>query len=156
LPASTAQVVSVKRGAGASVEVNTSYNADPKVHKDRGTVSAVLDQIQPGTTNFTVKVLLDNADRHLHAGMPINSFVDLPEQQGIVVPVSAFTDNTHTTLYTVDGGIVHQKTVSELGTDGAHSIVTGVANGEQVIGDVTAVTVGNGDKVHATSKVAAR
>ena len=151
LPASTAEVLNVRRGAGASVEVNTSYSANPQWHKDHGVVDAVLDQVQPGTTNFTVKVLVDNADRHLHAGMPVNGFVDLPPLHGIIVPVTAFIDDTRSTLYTVDGGVVHQKAVAEVGDDGANAVVTGVSPGELVVKNVTAETVGNGDRVRPTS-----
>ncbi len=157
LPASTAQVVSIRRGAGASVEVNTTYSANPQVHKDHGTVDAVLDQIQPGTTNFTVKVLVGNADYHLHAGMPVNGFVDLPPARGLVIPMTAFIDDTRTTVYTVDGGVVHQKPVNEIAEDGANAVVTGVANGELVIKNVNSVTVGNGDRVTpSTQKVATK
>jgi multidrug efflux pump subunit AcrA (membrane-fusion protein) len=147
LPASTAQVVSVKRGAGASIEVNTSYNANPTTHKDHGIVDAVLDQVQPGTTNFTVKVLVDNRDGHLHAGMPVNGFVDMPVVRGVIIPDAAFIDDTHTTVYTVDGGVVHLKTVSQVADDGAHAVVNGIASGENVISDVNTITVGNGDRV---------
>jgi RND family efflux transporter MFP subunit len=151
LPTSTAQVLSVHRGAGATVEINTSQQANPQYHKDRGTVDAVLDQIEPGTTNFTVKVLLDNADAHLHAGMPVNGFVDLPPTHGIEVPMTAFIDDTRTTLYTVDDDVVHQKTVNEVAEDGANAIVTGVANGERVVANVSTITVGNGDRVSIAS-----
>ncbi len=151
LPASTAQVLSVRRGAGASVEVNTSYSANPQWHKDRGVVDAVLDQVEPGTTNFTVKVLVDNADHHLHAGMPVNGYVDLPPLHGIIVPVTAFIDDTRSTLYTVDGAVVHQKAVAEVGDDGANAVVTGVSPGELVVKNVTAETVGNGDRVRPST-----
>jgi RND family efflux transporter MFP subunit len=151
LPTATAQVLSVHRGAGATVEINTSQQANPQYHKDRGTVDAVLDQIEPGTTNFTVKVLIDNADAHLHAGMPVNGFVDLPPTSGIEVPMTAFIDDTRTTLYTVDDNVVHQKTVSEVAEDGANAIVTGVASGERVVANVGTITVGNGDRVSIAS-----
>jgi RND family efflux transporter MFP subunit len=155
LPASTAQVLAVRRGAEATVEVNTSYNANPQSHKDHGIVDAVLDQVQPGTTNFTVKVLVDNSDGHLHAGMPVTGFVNLPPASGLVIPVTAFIDDTHTTLYTVDGGVVHQKSVTELADDGAHAVVSGVAQGEMVVANVDATTVGNGDRVSASPAPAA-
>ena len=153
LPASNAQVVTIRRGAGASIEVNTSYSANPHWHKDHGVVDAVLDQVQPGTTNFTVKVLVDNSDQHLHAGMPVNGFVDLPPVRGLIVPVTAFIDDTRTTLYTVDGGVVHEKQVDDVADDGARAAVTGISPGELVVKDVTAVTVGNGDRVRTTSGV---
>jgi RND family efflux transporter MFP subunit len=147
LPASTAQVVNVRPGAAASVEINTSYSANPQWHKDRGTVQAVLDQVEPGTTNFTVRVLVDNADGHLHAGMPVNGFVDMPPVRGLVIPLTAFTDDTHTSVYAVDGGVVHQKPATEIADDGARAVVTGIASGERVVANVDAVTVGNGDRV---------
>ncbi len=153
LPASTAQVLSVRRGAAASVEVNTSYSANPRWHKDRGVVDAVLDQVQPGTTNFTVKVLVDNADQHLHAGMPVNGYVDLPTVRGLLIPDTAFIDDTRTTVYTVDGGVVHQKAGDEVADDGAQAVVTGLAAGELVIKNVNAVTVGNGDRAQPVGGV---
>lgn len=156
LPASTAQVVSIRRGADASIEVNTTYSANPQVHKDHGVVDAVLDQIEPGTTNFTVKVLVDNADYHLHAGMPVNGFVDLPPARGLIIPTTAYIDDTRTTVYAVDGGVVHQKTVSEIADDGASAVVTGLQNGELVIKNVTEETVGNGDRVTPSTKVATK
>jgi multidrug efflux pump subunit AcrA (membrane-fusion protein) len=156
LPSSTAQVLDVHRGAGASVEVNTSYSANPRTRKDHGIVDAVLDQIEPGSTNFTVKVLLDNADQHLHAGMPVNGFVDLPPARGTIVPMTAFIDDTRTTLYTVDDGVVHQRTVSVIADDGAHAVVSGISPGEEVVADVNAVNVGNGDRVHAALEKTAK
>ncbi|HTV73283.1 MAG TPA: efflux RND transporter periplasmic adaptor subunit [Candidatus Acidoferrales bacterium] len=147
LPASSAQVLSVRRGAAASIEVNTSYNANAQPHKDHGTVDAILDQIEPGTTNFIVKVLVGNADAHLHAGMPVTGWVDLPPLRGVIVPVTAFIDDTRTTLYTVDDGVVHQKSVTEVGDDGLNAVVTGVSPGELVVKDVNDTTVGNGDRV---------
>jgi len=154
LPASTAQVLSVRQGAAASIEVNTSYSANPQWHKDRGVVDAVLDQVQPGTTNFTVKVLVDNSDYHLHAGMPVNGFVDLPPVRGIIVPDTAFLDDTHTTVDGVEGGVVHLKTVNEVADDGSNAVVTGLPAGELVVKSVTAVSVGNGDRVTPSTQSA--
>jgi RND family efflux transporter MFP subunit len=151
LPASTAQVLSIRKGAAASVAINTSYAANPQTHKDRGVVDAVLDQIEPGTTNFTVKVLVDNADNHLRAGMPVTGFVDLPVVGGLIIPMTAFVDDTHTTVYTVDAGTVHLKTVTENAEDGTSALVTGVSSGELVVKNVSATTVGNGDRVQPSS-----
>jgi multidrug efflux pump subunit AcrA (membrane-fusion protein) len=156
LPASTAQVVSVRRGAAASVEVNSSYNANPHARKDRGIVEAVLDQVEPGTTNFTVKVLVDNADYHLHAGMPVNGFVDLPPLSGVVIPLTAFIDDTRASVYTVEGGVVHEKTVGEVGEDGARAVVSGLTSGTPLIENVEAVTVGNGDRVTTSTPAPAK
>jgi multidrug efflux pump subunit AcrA (membrane-fusion protein) len=154
LPASTAQVLNVRRGAHASIELNSGYNADPQPHKDHGVVDAVLDQLQPGTTNFTVKVLIDNSDGHLHGGMPCNGFVDLPIVSGVVIPDAAFTDDTHSAVYAVENGVVHVKTVTLVSDDGAHSVVSGLPAGTRIVKDVTSVTVGNGDRIATTPPAA--
>jgi membrane fusion protein (multidrug efflux system) len=149
LPASSAQVLNVKLGAGASVEVNTSYSANPSWHKDPGRVEAVLDQVQPGTTNFTIKVLVHNADGHLRAGMPVTAFVDQPAVHGVVIPMTAFIDDTRSTVYTIDrDGVVHQQAVAEVADDGTNAVVTGISAGTVLIKNVNNTTVGNGDKVN--------
>ncbi len=149
LPASSAQVLSVRVGASASIEINTSYSANPQWHKDHGTVQAVLDQVQPGTTNFTIKVLIHNPDGHLRAGMPVNAFVDQPTVHGVVIPMTAFIDDTRSTVYTIDeSGVVHQQNVSEVADDGTNAVITGISAGTLLIKNVNNTTVGNGDKVN--------
>jgi RND family efflux transporter MFP subunit len=148
LPASSAQVLDVQPGAAASIQINTSYSANPQWHKVPGVVEAVLDQVQPGTTNFTIKVLVHNRDGHLRAGMPVSAFVDQPAVRGIVIPVTAFVDDTLSTVYTVEDGIVHLQPVTVVAQDGANAVVTGIAAGTTVIKAVNATTVGNGDRVN--------
>jgi HlyD family secretion protein len=141
LPSSTAQVVQIHTGAAVSVVAAGSTRTD------RGTVTAVLDELQPGTTNFTVKVLVPNADGHLHAGMPVTGVVDLPPVRGIEIPVTAFVDDTHANVYAVDRDVVKTTAVHEVQDDGTNAIVTGLAAGTVVIGDAESVAVGNGDRV---------
>jgi multidrug efflux pump subunit AcrA (membrane-fusion protein) len=147
LPASAAQVISIRNGAAASIETNTSYIANPQLHKDHGLVEAVLDQVQPGTTNFIVKVLVNNADSHLRAGMPVNGFVDLPAVRGIVIPVTAFVDDTRTTVLSVENDVIHLQPVGLIAEDGASAVVTGLSANTLVVKNVTNTTVGNGDRV---------
>ncbi len=141
LPASTAQVLDVRTGAAASVE------ATGATRRDRGTVAAVLDQVQPGTTNFTVKVLVANADYHLHAGMPVTASVDEPPVRGVMIPVGAFVDDTHASVYTVSNGVVSSHPVSEVKDDGTNAVVRGLTAGTVVVKDVEQSSVGNGDRV---------
>jgi multidrug efflux pump subunit AcrA (membrane-fusion protein) len=141
LPASTAQVLQLRQGAAASIA------AAGGTRKDAGTVAAVLDQLQPGSTNFTVKVLVPNPDGHLRAGMPVTAVVDLPPVSGIEIPVTAFIDDTHTSVYVVDGGVAKTTPVHDVSDDGAEAIVTGLAAGSVLVKDVEAATVGNGDRV---------
>jgi len=141
LPSSTAQAVDIRTGATATV------TAAGSTRHDRGTVTAVLDQLAPGTTNFNVKVLLANPDGHLHAGMPVSASVAEPVVSGVLVPVTAFLDDTHTAVYVVTDGVVRTHAVTEVKDDGKHAVVTGLDLGSTVVEDVTATTVGNGDKV---------
>jgi multidrug efflux pump subunit AcrA (membrane-fusion protein) len=143
LPASTAQVLQLRPGAAASIVVAGS------THKDAGSVVAVLDQLQPGTTNFVVKVLVANSDGHLRAGMPVTAVVDLPPARGIELPVTAFVDDSHTSVYVVDDGIVKATPVTDTIDDGSNAIVTGIPAGTVVIANVESSTAGNGDRVTA-------
>ncbi len=146
LPASSAQVVQIQPGAAATLVTPGS------TRHDAGRVVAVLDQVQPGTTNFTVKVEVANADGHLHAGMPVTGTVDLPAVTGIEVPVTAFVDDTRTSVYTVDGGTVRTHAVSEVKDDGKNAIVTGLPSGTIVVQNVENTTVGDGDRVAVNAK----
>ena len=141
LPTSTAQVVQIRPGAAAAVVAAGS------TQKDRGTVVAVLDELQPGTTNFTVKVLVPNPTGQLHAGMPVTGAVDLPPVRGIEIPVTAFVDDTHTSVYSVDNDVVRTAAVRDVEDDGANAIVTGISAGTVVVKDVESANVGNGDHV---------
>lgn len=141
LPASTAQAVQLRPGAHATIVARGSTRKDP------GTVVAVLDQVQPGTTNFTVKVQLANPDVHLHSGMPLTGIVDEPSVRGIVVPVTAFVDDTRQSVYIVVNGVARTRSVSEVKDDGKNAVVTGLPSGTVVVKDVEQSNVGNGDRV---------
>jgi len=145
LPASTAQAVQIRNGAAATITATGSTRTD------HGTVAAVLDQVQPGTTNFTVKVLVANPDDHLRAGMPVTGVVDEPPLSGVIVPLTAFLDDSRTAVYVVSNGEVRTQTVSEVNDDGTNAVVRGLAAGAHVVKDVTTATVGNGDRVTLVS-----
>lgn len=141
LPTSTAQVVQIRSGAPATL--TTAGNPQ----KDSGKVVAVLDALQPGTTNFTVKVLVPNGDGHLHAGMPVTGDVALPAVSGIEIPVTAFIDDTHASVYVVDNDVVKTTAVRDVKDDGTNAIVTGLTTGTTIVSDVDSVDVGNGDHI---------
>jgi multidrug efflux pump subunit AcrA (membrane-fusion protein) len=145
LSTSTAQVAQIRPGAAASLAAAGS------TRKDRGTVVAILDELQPGTTNFSVKVLIANADGHLRAGMPVSGSVDLPPVHGIEIPMTAFVDDTYSTVYTVSNGVARTTKVVEVKSDGSNAIVTGLATGTMIIKDVDAANVGNGDRVEPSA-----
>ena len=145
LPASSAQVLQIRQGAPATISSGNGARSD------RGTVAAVLDQVQPGTTNFTVKVLVPNPDYHLHAGMPVTGTVSEPAARGIVIPVTAFVDDTRTSAYLVSNGVVRMQTVREVIDDGRNAVVTGIPAGASVVADASGAAVGNGDRVRAVT-----
>lgn len=141
LSTATAQVEGVHTGAAASL--TTSGNATP-VH---GKVVAVLDALQPGSTNFTVKVLVPNASGALRAGMPVTGNVALPAVSGVEIPVTAFLDDTHTSVYAVVNGVAETTNVRDVKDDGYNAIVTGLNPGAVIVQDVNAANVANGDRV---------
>lgn len=102
-----------------------------------GSVVAVLGQVTPGSTNFTVKVLVANADGKLQSGLPVTATTALPPVSGVGIPSTAFLDDTHTSVMIADDELVDTvaKTVKvrELGTDGTTSIVSGIKAGQSVI-----------------------
>lgn len=144
LPTSTAQVVQIPIGAPASITVSGS----PQINQ--GKVTAVLDELQPGTTNFTVKVLVPNGNGRLHAGMPVTGDLTLPPVSGLEIPVSAFIDDTHSSVYVVDNGVAKTVDVHDVRDDGTNAIVTGLAAGSRIVSDVDSADVGNGDRVSTT------
>jgi multidrug efflux pump subunit AcrA (membrane-fusion protein) len=98
-----------------------------------GTVTAILDAATPGSTNFTVKVAVPNPGNALRAGTPVQATIALQPLHGVVVPTSAFIDDSHTRLWAIVGGKAESRHVVEESTDGANSIVTGLVAGTHVL-----------------------
>jgi HlyD family secretion protein len=102
-----------------------------------GRVVAVLGQVTPGSTDFTVQVLLQNRGNKLNAGLPVSATINLPPVKGLGIPTTAFLDDTHTTVMVADDELVDvvAKTVKvqDLGGDGTTSIVSGLKSGQKVI-----------------------
>ncbi|HEY5340683.1 MAG TPA: hypothetical protein VIK27_06625, partial [Candidatus Aquilonibacter sp.] len=129
LNASSSNVFVITRGSPVSLAVAGVTSA-----AYIGRVSAVLGQVQPGSTNFTVEVIVGNPGDRLQSGMAVTGTITLPAVSGIGVPTTAFLDDSHTTLMTVGAdGTAKQQTVRELGSDGKTSVVTGLAAGTTVI-----------------------
>lgn len=138
---SGAQVASIAKGSPATV---TLSDLNERVS---GTVVGVLNQIVPGSTDFMVKVLLQNSQHRIRPGMAVQASVDLPALQGVRVPLTAFTDENHTQLMTVGtGNVVQVRQVNDIGDDGVTAVVTGLTPGTRVVTNGMA-SVGNGEKV---------
>lgn len=128
LNGSGAQVVGVRAGSNAVVS-----SSDRATLKASGKVAAVLDELTPGSTNFTIKVVLPNPQGLFHAGMVVSGVVHLPPSRGIRVPVTAFNDDTSSTVQVVDNGTVKTMPVTLVAQDGKNAVVTGLPQGSQVI-----------------------
>lgn len=142
LVGSASEVTPIQRGAGALVHLNGSTASY------HGVVDGVLDQVEPGTTNFVVKVLLQNPNGVFRSGAPVEASVDLPPVRGIVIPDTAFVDDTKTSVYVVRNGVVQEQgNISVVTDDGVHAVVSGLTAGTTVVQDFENANVGIGDHV---------
>jgi multidrug efflux pump subunit AcrA (membrane-fusion protein) len=139
---SGAQVADIANGAAASV-VASDVSRTPL----QGHVAGVLNQINPGSTDFQVKIVLPNPSGRLRAGMAVLGKVDLPPARGISIPVTAFIDDNHDSILVVgkDDTIATQHVVETI-DDGKNAIVQGIASGTRVVSDGQ-TSVGDGQKV---------
>ena len=120
--------------AGASVTLAVSGAG---AQQFEGKVVAVLGQVTPGSTDFTVQVVVQNPGHKLQAGLPVSATITLPAVHGLGIPTTAFLDDTHTSVMIAQDQLVDvvAKTVkvTEIGTDGTTSIVSGLKPGQDVI-----------------------
>lgn len=128
LHSSGSEVANIANGATVSVQSSDLHRTFS------GRVVGVLNQVQPGSTDFQVKVVMRNPQGKLRAGMAVGATVSLPQLSGLVIPETAFTDDTHTAVLTIaEDDTVHTLTVAEVGTDGKKSVVTGLQTGARVV-----------------------
>jgi HlyD family secretion protein len=112
-----------------------------------GRVVGILNEINPGSTDFEVKVLLSNPAQKLRPGMVVQGEISTLPIQGVRVPVSAFTDDNHDAVMTVQpDGTVKTVKVAEVGSDGTTSAVTGIGAGTRVVSNGQ-MSLGDGEKV---------
>jgi multidrug efflux pump subunit AcrA (membrane-fusion protein) len=135
----TDHVYAVLNGSGSQV-LGVAKNALAQITStDRvtlhapGRVDGVLDSVNPGSTNFIVKVLLDNAAGAFHPGMVVSGTIAKPRSSGLRIPVTAFLDDTHSTVQIVENGVVKTQSVTAIADDGKNAIVQGIEPGLQVV-----------------------
>jgi RND family efflux transporter MFP subunit len=132
LNASSEDTFAIQAGANVTVAVSGAGG-----QQFNGRVVAVLGQVTPGSTDFTVQVLLQNPGRKLQAGLPVSASIALPSVHGIGIPTTAFLDDTHTSVMIAQDQLVDvvakTEKVKELGSDGTTSIVSGIKPGQAVI-----------------------
>jgi len=140
LAASASEAVRVRPGQPVTLLVANGSTSVP------GHVEALLDQLAPGSTNYTVKVQLARSKATVLSGMPVIGVVRLAPVEGVVIPNSAFTDTMRTAVFVVSGGKAHERKVSAVAQDGSRSVVRGIPAGARVVADAQN-GVGDGDEV---------
>jgi len=129
LNGSAAQIAGMQQGSTATV---TSSSIPGK--QFTGTVDGILNALNPGSTNFVVKVMLANSAGSLRPGMAVSASARLPSTSGLMVPDTAFLDTTNATVQVVNnGGTVQTVKVTMVADDGKNAIVTGLAPGAPVV-----------------------
>ncbi len=143
LRGSTDQVAGIRSGTIATIQTDGASGKQ----KFSGSVIGVLNEIQPGSTQFQVKVLLANPGEVLRPGMAVSGSVALPAARGVLVPTTAFTDDNHDAVQIVQtDNTAKTVSVTEVASDGTRSVVTGINAGTRVISNGQA-SVGDGEKV---------
>lgn len=143
LHASGEQIAHVVTGAIASVTGPDLGGAG----RFTGRVEGVLNEINPGSTDFQVKVLIANPRRQLRPGMAVQGTIPTSPLRGVRVPETAFTDGNHDAVLTVaPDSTVKTVKVTEVGGDGTTSVITGIAPGTRIVANGQS-SVGDGEKV---------
>jgi RND family efflux transporter MFP subunit len=145
LRGSSDQIIGVSVGSPVGIVAEGSAGNSVRI---TGKVAGILNQIQPGSTQFQVKVLVDNPGEQLRPGNAVLGNIDLPVARGLRVPTTAFTDDNHTAVQIVQSdGVVKTVQVREIANDGKTSVVSGgLTEGSRVI-DNGQLSIGDGQKV---------
>jgi len=142
LHASGTQVANVAVGSSAKIVAS-----DLGPSGLTGRVVGVLNEVNPGSTDFQVKVLMPNRLQKLRPGMAIEGNVALPAVSGVKIPQTAFLDDNHSSVMIVgDDSTIKTVKVQETGNDGTTAVVTGLTAGTRIVSDGQ-TSVGDGQKV---------
>ncbi len=142
LRGSGSQIADIATGAPAQIAAS-----DVSQRAFSGRVVGVLNQINPGSTDFQVKVLLQNPAGKLRPGMVVAGNVALPSVRGVRIPATAFTSDSHDAVMIVDAhDTIRTKTVTDRADDGSQAIVAGLPAGTRVVTDGQ-TSVGDGQRV---------
>jgi multidrug efflux pump subunit AcrA (membrane-fusion protein) len=109
----------------------------------QGRIAAILGQAAPGSTNFTIKVALDNTAGLFLAGMAVDARLSLNPVTGTQIPRTAFTGGTETSVGTITaGGTYHSTPVRVLAETADTAIVAGIPPGTRIVIDGTQLADG--------------
>ena len=127
--ASGTQTAGVENGAPVQIKA-----VDEPLVTYTGKVVAVLGQVTPGSTNFTIKAIFHNPKYRLRSGMVLSGTLQETSTSGVGIPYTAFLDDSHTSVMTVaPNGTVQTAKVQEVRTDYKTSIVSGLPAGSRVV-----------------------
>ena len=145
----TDKVYAVLNGSGREIVGVPTGSPVKIVSSDQATlhgtaaVSAVLDQLTPGSTNFIVKAVLPNPGDKFHSGMVVTGQVTRQTSSGVTIPRTAFTDDTQTSVQTIVQkpgrpggrpiGVIQTILVTMVAEDGKNAVVLGVREGQKVV-----------------------
>jgi HlyD family secretion protein len=143
LHASSEQVARIANGGAATVTAPDVGGSQ----RFSGRVVGVLNEINPGSTDFQVKIQLANPLQRLRPGMVVQGTIATPPISGVRVPTTAFTDDNHDAVMTVQpDDSIKTVRVAEIGNDGTNSVVSGVTTGTRIVTNGQS-SVGDGEKV---------
>jgi multidrug efflux pump subunit AcrA (membrane-fusion protein) len=134
-------------GIGSNTTATVTFNSGDVRRTFTGPVVGVLNEIQPGSTQFQVKVVLQNPGEIMRPGMPVQGRILLADVRGVRVPVTAFTDDNHDNVLIVQAdNTVKTVSVKEIASDGTTSVISGVSAGTLVVSNGQ-TSVADGEKV---------
>jgi RND family efflux transporter MFP subunit len=143
LHASSEEVARIADGAPATITAADASGAQ----RFHGRVVGVLNQINPGSTDFQVKVLLSNPGQRLRPGTVVQGAIATLPLRGVRVPVTAFTDDNHDAVMTIQPDhTIRTVRVAEVGSDGTTSVVSGIGAGTRIVRNGQ-MSLGDGEKV---------
>jgi RND family efflux transporter MFP subunit len=135
----TDKVYAVLNGSGGQIVGVATGSPVHIISSDRATlsgtaaVSAVLDQLTPGSTNFVIKAVLPNPGDLFHSGMVITGQVSRPKTTGMRIPLTSFTDDTQTTVQTIVNSAIRTLPVTLVAEDGKFAVVEGLHYGQAIV-----------------------
>jgi multidrug efflux pump subunit AcrA (membrane-fusion protein) len=128
LNGSGGQIVGVQNGSMVRI-----VSSDSATLRASGRVAAVLDQVTPGSTNFVIKAIVPNPRGAFHSGMVVTGTVTRPTTHGVTIPVTAFLDETQSTVQTLANGVVKTIPVTMVAQDAKNAVVRGLRPGQKII-----------------------